>query len=279
MNRRVNILGVDVSAINMDDALATLDGWIRDRTAHYVCVTGVHGIMESTRDPALREIHNAAGMVTPDGMPLVWMAHLLGFPNVSRVYGPDLMRAVTAVSPKTGYRHFYFGGRPGTAERLRDVLMLGHPGLQVVGTLSPPFGEIAADEDEAMVQAIRAARPDIVWVGLGTPKQERWMRAHVDRLEVPVLVGVGAAFDFLSGEKKQAPVWIQRSGFEWLFRMMCEPRRLLGRYLRNNPVFVVLALQQLLSTRRQAQRLLPLDGREPRSTATAGGREGKIRLK
>ena len=155
-------------------------------------------------------------------MPLVWMSRLLGFPNVSRVYGPDLMRAITAVSLGTGYRHFYFGGRPdfGTPTKYPDAQLSGIAGRRHF------IASIWRDhrrQRRGNGSAIRAARPDIVWVGLGTPKQERWMAAHVDRLEVPVLVGVGAAFDFLSGEKRQAPVWIQRSGFEWLFRLMCEP--------------------------------------------------------
>jgi N-acetylglucosaminyldiphosphoundecaprenol N-acetyl-beta-D-mannosaminyltransferase len=250
---RVNILGVQVSAIDMDAATATLEGWIRNRTPNYVCITGVHGVMESWRDPALRTIHNAAGLVTPDGMPLVWMAKRLGFPQVRRVYGPDLMRRMTALSAERGWRNYYFGGHPGTPERLRVVLRQVHPALQVVGTFSPPFRPVSAEEDDATVQRINAARPDILWVGLSTPKQECWMAAHVRRLQVPVLVGVGAAFDFLAGNKAQAPVWMQRTGLEWLFRMATEPRRLAGRYLRNNPAFIWHALQQLTSPQRFPQ--------------------------
>ncbi len=242
---RVNILGVPVSAIDMREATAVLEAWIRERKRDYVCITGVHGVMESQRDAALRGIHEAAGMVTPDGMPLVWMSRLLGFRHVQRVYGPDLMREMTAISAARGYRNFFYGGGPSTAERLRDVLCREHPGLQVVGTFCPPFRDLTAEEDNAIVCDINATRPDIVWVGLSTPKQERWMAAHVGRLSAPVLVGVGAAFDFLSGRKRQAPRWMQRSGLEWAFRLATEPRRLAGRYLRNNPAFVVGALRQL----------------------------------
>ncbi|WP_270933773.1 WecB/TagA/CpsF family glycosyltransferase [Falsiroseomonas oryzae] len=242
---RVNILGIGVSAITMRDATATLECWIRDRTPGYVCITGVHGVMESRRDTALQTIHNAAGMVTPDGMPLVWMARLLGFPHVERVYGPDLMREMSAISAARGYRNFYFGGATGVAEQLRDSMCRACPGLQVVGTACPPFHPPTEEEDAAAVRAINAARPDIVWVGLSTPKQERWMAAHRGRLDAPVLVGVGAAFDFLSGRKRQAPRWMQRNGLEWAFRMATEPRRLAGRYLRNNPAFLVSALRQL----------------------------------
>lgn len=246
---RVDILGVSVSAITLDRAVEAIDGWIRVGTPNYVCITGVHGLMESRRDPALRAIHNNAGLVTPDGMPLVWMSHLLGRSHVRRVYGPDLMRLVSSLSPARGYRHFYYGGGPGTAEHLKQVLTTENPGLQVVGTLCPPFRPLSDEEDAAIVREIDAARPDIVWVGLSTPKQERWMAAHVGRLQAPVLIGVGAAFDFLSGEKPQAPPWMQRHGLEWLYRALSEPRRLGWRYARNNPAFVIQALRQLAVTR------------------------------
>ncbi|MEJ1978049.1 MAG: WecB/TagA/CpsF family glycosyltransferase [Acetobacteraceae bacterium] len=253
LNDRVNILGVQVSAITMEDATAAFATWIRDRTPHYVCITGVHGVMESQRDPELKSIHNCAGMVTPDGMPLVWMSHWLGFRRVERVYGPDLMRAMTALSARRGYRNFYYGGGPGTADHLKDVLTCTHPGLQVVGTLSPPFRPLSPEEDAAIVEAINATQPDIVWVGLSTPKQERWMASHVGRITAPVLVGVGAAFDFLAGEKPQAPIWMQRNGLEWLFRAMSEPRRLGWRYARNNPAFAYRALRQLGAPNRYPQ--------------------------
>lgn len=250
----VNILGVRVSAITLEDATAALRGWIQGRTRRYVCITGVHGVMESYRDWTLREIHNSAGLVTPDGMPLVWMSHILGFPQVRRVYGPDLMREMTALSARYGYRNFYYGGREGTPERLRDMLTRQYPGLQVVGTISPPFRPVTAAEDTSIVEQINAARPDIVWVGLSTPKQERWMAEHRARLEAPILVGVGAAFDFLAGEKAQAPGWMQRNGLEWLFRMISEPRRLGPRYIRNNPAFVYRAVRQLAGERLHAWR-------------------------
>jgi N-acetylglucosaminyldiphosphoundecaprenol N-acetyl-beta-D-mannosaminyltransferase len=245
---RVEILGIQVSAIDIETAITTLDGWIQARSSQYVCVTGVHGLMESRRDPALRCVHNRAGLVTPDGMPLVWMAHRLGFPNVGRVYGPDLMRRMMELSLRRGYRNYYFGGQPGTAERLRAKMVQAYPGLAVVGTFSPPFGSISAAEDDAIVRSINATRPDIVWVGLGTPKQEHWMASHSARLDASILVGVGAAFDFLSGGKRQAPPWMQRNGLEWLFRMATEPRRLAGRYIRNNPAFIYFAARQLLMT-------------------------------
>jgi N-acetylglucosaminyldiphosphoundecaprenol N-acetyl-beta-D-mannosaminyltransferase len=246
---RANILGVGVSAINMEMALTTIDAWIRQRTAHYVCITGVHGIMESQHDAELQRIHNAAGLVTPDGMPLVWVSHLMGFGAVTRVYGPDLMLAMCSRSVARGYRHFFYGGAPGVAEVLATRLQDRFPGLQVVGLDTPPFRPLTPSEDQAAVERINAARPDIVWVGLSTPKQERWMAAHVGCLKAPVLIGVGAAFDFHAGLKKQAPRWMQRSGLEWCFRLATEPRRLWRRYLVNNPWFVWLIIHQLLGRR------------------------------
>jgi N-acetylglucosaminyldiphosphoundecaprenol N-acetyl-beta-D-mannosaminyltransferase len=247
---RVNVLGVGVSAVNMELALSTLTEWITQRQQHYVCVTGVHGVIESQRSEALRRIHNAAGMVTPDGMPLVWLSHLKGRPEVDRVYGPDLMLAVCERSLSHGFRHFLYGGSQGVPDLLANKLRDRFPGLSIVGTYSPPFRPLTAEEDQRVVEAINRANPDIVWVGLSTPKQEYWMAEHIDRLTCPVLIGVGAAFDFHAGLKKQAPRWIQRNGLEWLFRLATEPRRLWQRYLVNNPLFIVLVLAQALGLRK-----------------------------
>jgi N-acetylglucosaminyldiphosphoundecaprenol N-acetyl-beta-D-mannosaminyltransferase len=240
---QTNVLGVRVSAINMEMAVRTIEDWIVQQESHYVCVTGVHGVMESQRDKALLRIHNAAGLVTPDGMPLVWLSRLMGFPQVERVYGPDLMLAVCA---KQGYRQFFYGGSPGVAERLASRLQSRFPGLQVAGVYSPPFGALSPEEDTAVVEHLNVANPDIVWVGISTPKQECWMAEHIGRLSAPVLIGVGAAFDFHAGLKKQAPYWMQWSGLEWLFRLLMEPRRLWRRYLINNPRFLWLVLLQAL---------------------------------
>ncbi|MGH6897378.1 MAG: WecB/TagA/CpsF family glycosyltransferase [Geminicoccaceae bacterium] len=249
---RYNILGVEVSAISMAAALAVIETWIAARTPNYVCITGVHGVMESQSDLELRDIHNRAGMVTPDGMPLVWLARLQGLGWVERVYGPDLLLELAKVSLPKGYRHFFYGGGEGVADLLAARLRQRFPGLEVAGTHTPPFRPLTAMEDEAMVGHINASGADIVWVGLSTPKQERWMAQHVGRLQAPVLIGVGAAFDFHAGLKRQAPRWIQRSGLEWAFRFATEPRRLAGRYLKNNPRFVLLAAAQHLGLRRYA---------------------------
>jgi N-acetylglucosaminyldiphosphoundecaprenol N-acetyl-beta-D-mannosaminyltransferase len=240
---RVDVLGVGVSAVTLDTAAAEMKRWIEDAEQHYVCVSGVHGVMESQRDPALRSIHNGSGLTTPDGMPLVWSARSAGVRTVSRVYGPDLMLKIAEQSARDDTRWFFYGGKEGVASRLAQRLTERYPGLQVVGHHTPPFRELTAQEDDAIVALINDARPDIVWVGLSTPKQERWMAAHVGRLHAPVLVGVGAAFDIHAGTLRQAPRWIQRTGMEWAFRLVMEPRRLWRRYLTNNPRFVMRILR------------------------------------
>jgi len=244
---RTFVLGIGVSTVTLDRAASIIEHWIERRTRNYVCVTGAHGIIESLRDRQLRHIHNAAGMVTPDGMPVVFMTRRLGCKAVSRVYGPDLMRRLTEISARKGYRQFYYGGGPGLAERLAATLQARYPGLNVAGTMTPPFRALTPEEDEAAVAQINAARPDIVWVGLSTPKQEFWMASHVGRLEVPVLAGVGAAFDFLAEMKSQAPLWMQRSGLEWTYRLAQEPRRLWKRYAKIVPLFILLSFAQFVT--------------------------------
>jgi N-acetylglucosaminyldiphosphoundecaprenol N-acetyl-beta-D-mannosaminyltransferase len=243
---RIHILGVGISPINLTDAVAAIERWIADRSHNYVCVTGVHGVMESRHDERLRGIHNAAGMVTPDGMPLVWLLRLLGWRHTERVCGCDLMKSMTAVSELRGYRQFYYGGADGLAEKLKQAMMAAHPRLEVVGTHCPPFRELTPAEDEAVVGKINAARPDIVWVGLSTPKQEIWMASHLGRIGAPVMVGVGAAFDFLAGTRHRAPRWMQRSGLEWLHRVCSEPRRLWRRYASIVPSFMIFAAGALI---------------------------------
>ena len=244
---RANILGVGVSAINMAQALETIDAWIQKREQQYVCVTGVHGIMESQRDATLKQIHNQAGLVTPDGMPLVWLNRLNGCSWVERVYGPDLMLAICQQSLVKGYRHYFYGGGKGVADRLVARLTERFPGLQIAGNWSPPFRPLTPDEDDDLTQSINSTAPDIVWIGLSTPKQEYWMYEHLGRVRAPVMIGVGAAFDFHAGVKKQAPRWMQRSGLEWSFRLVTEPRRLWRRYLINNSLFLWMILLEALN--------------------------------
>jgi len=254
MTARVDVLGVGVSAIAMADAIETVAGWVASDERQYVCITGVHGVMESWRDPALRAVHNASGLVTPDGMPLVWLGRARGHSRMRRVYGPDLMLALCEWSVARGVRQYFYGGAEGVADQLTARLQQRYPGLIIAGTFSPPFRPLSPDEDEEIVRRINATEPDIVWVGLSTPKQERWMHAHRDRVMAPVMIGVGAAFDFLAGLKRQAPRWMQRSGLEWSFRLATEPKRLWRRYLINNPWFVWEVFRQSVGLRRSEGR-------------------------
>ena len=246
---RANILGVLVSPINMRQALGTIGSWIAMREPNYVTVTPAHAVMDASRDPELRRIFNASGMTTPDGMSIVLLLRLHGYRNVSRVYGPDLMLETCRAGLGPGYRHFLYGGAEGVANTLADKLRARVLGLNIVGTHTPPFRSLTREEDRSVIDRINTAAPDIVWVGLSTPKQERWMAAHLGRITAPVMIGVGAAFDFLSGTKPQAPPWIQSLGLEWLFRLATEPQRLWPRY-RQYPRFAVLALAQVLGLKR-----------------------------
>jgi N-acetylglucosaminyldiphosphoundecaprenol N-acetyl-beta-D-mannosaminyltransferase len=222
----------------MPAAVRQVGTWIVARARTYVCVTGVHGIMESQRDRRLRDIHNAAGMVTPDGMPLVYISRLCGHGTTTRVYGPDLMAAVCHDSISAGYSHFLYGATDATLTRLADRLCERFPGIRIVGRHAPPFRTLTPEERTAVIATINGCGPDVVWVGLSTPKQERWMADVRAELHAPVLIGVGAAFDFHAGTLKQAPRWMQPLCLEWFYRLLTEPRRLWKRYLVNNPAFV-----------------------------------------
>jgi len=235
---RVNVLGVGVHALNLRSAVAMLQTAIENRTKGYVCVTGVHGVSEAQSNPSFRAILNNAFLTTPDGMPMVWIGRSSGFKEMERVYGPDLLLEVCRASESTGWRHFFYGGGPGTADALAVVLRSKFPLIQIVGTHTPPFRPLEPDELRQLQAQVAAARPDIFWVGLSTPKQELFMASTLDCLDVPVMIGIGAAFDLISGKVRQSPRWIQRSGFEWLYRLIQEPRRLWKRYLKNNPLFV-----------------------------------------
>jgi N-acetylglucosaminyldiphosphoundecaprenol N-acetyl-beta-D-mannosaminyltransferase len=239
MTKRVNVLGVGVSVLNLQTALAAIAAAVRDRRKGYVCVTGVHGVMEAQGDAAFRDILNHAFLCTPDGMPMVWAGKLAGQSEMRRVYGPDLMLDVCAWSESSGAKHFFYGGAEGVAEQLAQKLKEKFPKLNVAGTFTPPFRALNADEQKKLADQVSAARPDIFWVGLSTPKQERFMVEFLPKLDATLMIGVGAAFDFHSGRVKQAPRWMQRCGLEWFHRLCSEPRRLWRRYFRNNPLFVL----------------------------------------
>lgn len=241
---RVDVLGVGVSATSVASALDEIQRWVDEDEQHYVCVTGVHGVMESQRDRELMQIHNESGLTIPDGAPILWCGRYAGSSEIERMRGSDFMWDVTARAAERGWRCFFYGGAEGTPELLAERLTARFPGLQVAGTYSPPFRPLTPDEETDVVDMINASGADIVWVGLSTPKQERFMRAAMGRVRAPVLAGVGMAFDVHAGLLPQAPKLIQRSGFEWLYRLVNEPRRLWRRYFENNPRFVLGVLRR-----------------------------------
>ena len=234
---RVNVLGVGLSAINLRVALDWISHALSEKRKGYICVTGVHGVMEAQEDEAFRQILNHASLNTPDGMPMVWVGRLRGYRDMSRVYGPDLMLLVCERTRTQPFTHFLYGGAEGVAQELRGKLEAKFPGIKIVGTYTPPFRPLNSTEEADLIRTVNELKPDIIWVGLSTPKQEKFMAQYSEKLPVTLMFGVGAAFDFHAGLVRQAPRWMQRSGLEWLFRLACEPRRLWRRYLKNNPRF------------------------------------------
>lgn len=211
--------------------------------------------MECRRNERVRQAVNRAGLAAPDGMPLVWLSKWKSRQPVNRVYGPDFMLALCERSAARGYSHYFYGGVTGVPELLAARLQARFPGLRIAGAHSPPFRPLTAAEDADIIAEINRAGPDIIWVGLGTPKQDLWMAAQRAQLRAPVLIGVGAAFDFHTGRLPQAPGWMQHSGLEWLFRLWQEPRRLWYRYLVYNPLFVLSVLAQALKLKRYSLEL------------------------
>jgi N-acetylglucosaminyldiphosphoundecaprenol N-acetyl-beta-D-mannosaminyltransferase len=241
---RANVLGIGVHAVNMEQVLALMASAVDARRKGYICVTGVHGIMEAQREPGLKRILNEAFLTTPDGMPTVWVGRMQRFSQIDRVFGPELMLEFCRLSITRGYRHFLYGGGPGVAEELRRALLSHLPELQIVGTYTPPFRALSTREAGDLQATFRELKPDVTWIGLSTPKQEKFMAEYLDRLDTTLLVGVGAAFDYHTGRIQDAPRWVKRAGLQWLHRMGQEPRRLWKRYLLNNPKFIVSILSQ-----------------------------------
>jgi N-acetylglucosaminyldiphosphoundecaprenol N-acetyl-beta-D-mannosaminyltransferase len=232
-------LGIRVDAVQIPDVLAQMGFWIQQRSrCHSIALAGMYGITEAQRDTSLKRVFNSADLVVPDGMPLVWIGRLRGRTLARRVYGPELMLKSCDSGRAKGYRHFFLGGAPGVPEKLSQTLQAQFPGLQVAGAFSPPYRSLTPEEDAEIVAAINASACDILWVGLGSPQQDRWMYEHRERLNVPVVVAVGAAFDMNSGAMKQAPLWVREHGFEWLYRLLQEPRRLWRRYIFNGAKFI-----------------------------------------
>lgn len=232
----------------MKSAVETVMKWISGHSGRcrYVCVSGVHGVMEAVQDREFRQVLNHADLNVPDGMPIVWIGRLAGFGHMRRVFGPDLMLDVCKRSVRVGATHYFYGGKEGVADELAGNMIRAFPGLKTAGTFCPPFRALTQEEEETMIAEINSTHPDVLWVGLSTPKQEKWAARMASRLNAKVVLCVGAAFDYNTGRIRRAPRWMQWSGLEWLYRVLQEPRRLYKRYLRNNPLFVFLALRQLL---------------------------------
>jgi len=249
VNACFQVLGVRVDAVQIPDVVAQMTEWIHEKTGcHSIAATGMNGIVEAQHDPEFKQVLNATDLVVPDGMPLVWLGRRRGHVLPRRVYGPDLLLAFCEKTPGQGYRHFFYGAErePDVPERLAETLKNRFPGTIVVGTYSRPLQPMSLEQENEIVSLISHAAPDVLWVGLGELRQVRWMHAHRDKLHVPVLVGVGAAFDMLSGRKKQAPRWMREHGLEWFFRLMQEPRRLWRRYLVYGAQFIAyLVLESL----------------------------------
>jgi len=238
------ILGVRVHATSYDEAAQQVIDWAKAGESRMVCAANVHMIMEAHDDAGFKAILNDADLVTPDGMPLVWMMRKMGSQNQTRVYGPDLMFHVLAAAEENGVCVGFFGAEAKVLDAMVKNLLSEFPGLQIAYFFSPPFGSLVQGESDKLVSEIRLAKPRILFVALGCPKQERWMARNRDKLQT-VMLGVGAAFDFFAGAKRQAPRWMRKIGLEWLFRLLIEPKRLWRRYFFNNPRFIWYAMLQL----------------------------------
>jgi N-acetylglucosaminyldiphosphoundecaprenol N-acetyl-beta-D-mannosaminyltransferase len=240
------IRGVDIAAIDIDVATNLIKQLAINGQGTYVTVTGAHGIVESVHSDRVRDAHAHATLVVPDGMPIVWLGRLLGFSAIGRVYGPDLMASVFSRSELRELKHFFYGSTPAVIETLISAIKSRFGEFNLVGIHSPPLRPAGFEEDQAVISHIRQLRPNIIWVGLSTPKQEIWLLNHMQKIGTGVGIGVGAAFDLLSGLTRQAPRWIQRSGCEWLFRLVVDPKRLIRRYAFVVPRFLYYMAEALI---------------------------------
>ncbi|MCR4336540.1 MAG: WecB/TagA/CpsF family glycosyltransferase [Candidatus Omnitrophica bacterium] len=258
MLKSIDILGVKIHETNINEVAQVVDNWIQTREKTYVCVANVDTIIHCQDHEDYREVINHASIATPDGMPLVWIGKGRGSKNIQRTYGPDLLLALCDKGQAKKYRHYFYGGTHQGNEKLIEQLKKRFPELNVVGCYAPAFLQSKEKESAQILEKINATSPDILWIGLGAPKQEHWMANHRSLLHVPVMIGVGAAFDFLSGGKPQAPRWMMRVGMEWCFRLCSEPKRLWKRYLIGNTRFLFLFLKDVMATKQKNKIFPPL---------------------
>jgi N-acetylglucosaminyldiphosphoundecaprenol N-acetyl-beta-D-mannosaminyltransferase len=245
-----HVLGVDVDAIDMEGALKRVTASLNSSSKSYVCVAGVHGVMEAQRNPQLLDVYAGSEMTIPDGMPLAWVGRMQGNRAMQRVTGPDLMLEVFRRKEFAHVTHFFYGGREGIAEELRDKLTAQVPWVKILGTYTPPYRELSDLEAAGFIETISTLKPDIIWIGISCPKQELFMARYLPELETKLMFGVGAAFDYHTGHIRDCADWIKRAGLQWLHRLLQDPRRLWKRYLRNNSAFVWHITRQLLKGRR-----------------------------
>jgi N-acetylglucosaminyldiphosphoundecaprenol N-acetyl-beta-D-mannosaminyltransferase len=244
-----NLLGVQVEALDMERAVARVEDALCKHRKGYVCLLGVHGIMEAQRKPSLAAAYADALITIPDGMPAVWVGRWQGHRGMDRVAGPDLMLEIFQRKEFAGYTHFFYGGKEGIADELSASFTRRFPWARIVGTYTPPFRDLSPAEEEDFIAIIRDLKPDIIWVGISTPKQEQFMNRYLPLLETNLMFGVGAAFDFHTGRIQDCAEWIKRAGLQWFHRLMQDPRHLWRRYLRNNPAFLWQIALQLTGLR------------------------------
>lgn len=249
-----HVLGVDVDVVDMEKALGNVSACLRSSRKSYVCVAGVHGIMEAQGNPQLLEAYSKAAMTIPDGMPLAWVGRMQGHIGMQRVTGPDLMLEIFRRKEFSEATHFFYGGREGIAAELRDTLQQQFPWAKIVGTYTPPFRELSECEERELFAHIAVLKPDIMWIGIGCPKQEVFMARYLPDLETKLMLGVGAAFDFHTGRIRDCADWIKRAGLQWLHRLLQDPKRLWRRYLKNNPAFLWYITLQMLNVQRSTRR-------------------------
>ena len=232
-----NILGVNIAAINMEWLLRYLDKNIDDIKGDYICVSNVHTTVTSYEDASYCAVQNGGLMAIPDGGPLSTIGKKRGYENMARITGPDLMGKIFEISSEKGYSHYFYGSKNETLELLTQKLKHQYPGIQIIGMYSPPFRPLTEEEDKEVIERINKTKPDFVWVGLGAPKQEKWMAAHQGKIE-GLMLGVGAGFDYYAGNIKRGPIWMQKSNLEWLYRLIQDPKRLFKRYWSTNIKFI-----------------------------------------
>ena len=252
MNKDIEIIGIRIHQLNLKEAISQIESFIRSGDKHQVCVTNVYSVVTMQKDEEFRKINNSSSLVVADGMPLVWVSKLYGQSIPERVSGSDILYRLCKIAVKKQYKLFFLGSTKETLDKMCSNLAKSFPGLQIVGVYSPPFKDCFSEADNSiMIDKVNEAKPDILWVGMTAPKQEKWIYHNLDKLNVQVAIGIGAVFDFVAGKVKRAPKWMQKIGLEWLFRLTQEPRRLWRRYLVGNTIFIWLVLKEFVRTRTQ----------------------------